>query len=240
MTDVHTDNSDDAVVAPIGTEPSPPPYLPDTASTRIHQDLRRRLCEGAFSPGEVLSIRGIAACYDTSAMPAREALRWLVSEGALQFVDSRKIIVPHLSRERFTEVLFARRRLETELARQAFSAIERQHIDALEALDDGINRAIDAADLKSYMRGNHAFHFLIYRLSGSTVLLPLVEQLWQQYGPSMGFICTRWGGSAIADDHHREITQALRQGDMDAFCRAVTADIEQGMRLLDDYYASSK
>ena len=38
----------------------------------------------------------------------------------------------------------------------------------------------------------------------------------------------------------RDPGEALRRGDRDAFCRAVTADIEQGMRLLDDYYASSK
>ncbi|MBY5928332.1 GntR family transcriptional regulator [Halomonas denitrificans] len=229
-----TPTTADIVTGPSPVAAAAPAFQPDTASMRIHQDLRRRLCEGEFGPGDVLSIRGVAACYDTSAMPAREAVRWLVSEGALQFVDSRKIIVPYLSRERFVEVLFARRSLESELARQAFPSIESCHMEALEALDDSINRAIEAGDLRRYMRGNHAFHFLIYRLSGSAVLLPLVEQLWQQYGPSMGFICTRWGGSGIADDHHREMTQALREGDSEAFCQALTADIEQGMQLLDD------
>ncbi|MGQ7247890.1 GntR family transcriptional regulator [Halomonas sp. V046] len=216
-------------------ESAPPysPYSPDTASTRLHRALRLRLCEGEFTPGEVISIRGVAAEYGTSAMPAREALRWLVTEGALVFSDSRKIIVPHLSRGRFEEVLFARRNLETEVARQAFANITDADIGVLEALDEGINTAISAADLQSYMRNNHRFHFHIYRLSGSTVLLPLVEILWLQYGPSMRYICTRWGASSIADDHHREITQALRRGDSAGFCAAIAADIEQGMMLLD-------
>ena len=56
--------------------------------------------------------------------------------------------------------------------------------------------------------------------------------LWLQYGPSMRYICTRWGASSIADDHHREVTQALSRGDREAFCQAIAADIEQGMMLL--------
>ncbi|WP_417330920.1 GntR family transcriptional regulator [Halomonas cupida] len=209
------------------------PYMPDTASTRLHRSLKLRLCEGDFAPGEVISIRSMAAQYGTSAMPAREALRWLVTEGALVFSDSRRIIVPRLSRERFHEVLFARRNLETEVSRQAFDALDERDVQILETFDERINTAIAEEDLPSYMRGNHRFHFHIYRRSGSTVLLPLIEILWLQYGPSMRQICTRWGASSIADDYHRQITQALRKGDREAFCRAIEADIEQGMMLLD-------
>lgn len=207
-------------------------FSPDTVSTRLHRTLRVRMCEGDFSPGEVISIRRIAAQYGTSAMPAREAVRWLVTAGALEFSDSRKIIVPALSRERFHEVLYARRNLETEVSRQAFANITPGDIDELKRIDERINTAIDQADILLYMRSNYQFHFHIYRLSYSRVLLPLVEILWLQYGPSMRYICTRWGASNIVDDHHREVTQALERGDREAFCQAIAADIEQGMMLL--------
>ena len=208
-------------------------FSPDTASTRLHRALRVRLCEGDFTPGEVISIRRIAAEYGTSAMPSREALRWLVTEGALVFSDSRKIIVPELSHDRFHEILFARKNLETEVSRQAFANIADTDIEALERIDERINTAIAQGDLVSYMRGNYQFHFHIYRLSQSQVLLPLVEILWLQYSPSMRYICTRWGASSIADDYHREVTQALRHDDRSAFCQAIAADIEQGMLLLE-------
>lgn len=211
--------------------PSRDSFSPDTASTRLHRALRVRLCEGDFTPGEVISIRRIAAEYGTSAMPAREAIRWLVTEGALVFSDSRKIRVPELSRQRFAEVLFARKNLETEVSRQAFAHIGEADIAELEGIDARINTAIEQADIVSYMRGNYQFHFHIYRLSGSRVLLPLIEVLWLQYGPSMRYICSRWGAS-IADDYHREVTEALRRGDRDGFCRAIAADIEQGMMLV--------
>lgn len=208
-------------------------FSPDTAATRLHRELRTRLCEGDFAPGDLISIRRIATEYGTSAMPAREALRWLVTEGALVFSDSRKIRVPELSRERFHEVLFARKSLETEVSRQAFPWLTAEDLAALEGIDARINAAIEAGDMQAYMRGNHRFHFLIYRRSRSRVLLPLVELLWLQYGPSMRLIGTRWGASRIADDHHRDVTQALSRGDREGFCNAIAADIEQGMRLLE-------
>ncbi|HSH49160.1 MAG TPA: GntR family transcriptional regulator [Halomonas sp.] len=209
-------------------------FSPDTASMRLHRALRARLCEGDFTPGETISIRSIASEYGTSAMPAREALRWLVTEGALVFSDSRKIIVPELSRERFVEVLFARKSLETEVSRQAFAHITSKDIGALRSIDERIDVAIEQADIPSYMRNNYRFHFHIYRLSRSCVLLPLIEILWLQYGPSMRYICTRWGASTIADDHHREVTDALARGDREGFCAAIAADIEQGMMLLSE------
>lgn len=207
--------------------------FPDTVSSRLHRALRARLCEGAFSPGDVVSIRRIAAEYGTSAMPAREALRWLVGEGALRFSGARKIIVPQFNRDHFHEVLFARRSLETEVSRQAFENIGADDIAELQCIDARINTAIAQSDLGRYMYGNYQFHFHIYRLSHSQVLLPLIENLWLQYGPSMRYICLRWGASKIADDYHRKATQALCGGDRDGFCEAIAADIEQGMMLLD-------
>lgn len=210
----------------------PKAFSPDTVSTRLHESLRLRMCEGDFTPGEVISIRRIAAEYGTSAMPAREAIRWLVTEGALVFSDSRKIMVPRLSEARFREVLFARKNLETEVSRQAFDHISLSDLVALEQIDAQVNQALDQADIPLYMRSNYQFHFYIYRRSESRVLLPLVRILWLQYGPSMRYICTRLGTSNIADDYHSQAMTALAAGDREAFCRAIAADIEQGMMLI--------
>ncbi|WP_027350063.1 GntR family transcriptional regulator [Halotalea alkalilenta] len=203
-----------------------------TVASELHRKLRLRMCEGEFAPGEAISIRRIAAEYGTSMMPAREAVRWMVAEGALEFADSRKIIVPTHSRQRFYEILYARKSLETQISRQSFPHIEREDIRHLEELDDRIDESIESGDLSSYMRGNYQFHFHIYRLSGSKVLLPLVELLWMQYGPSMRFIASRWRSSRIADDYHQRIIRALDEGDREAFCDAIAADIEQGIELL--------
>jgi DNA-binding GntR family transcriptional regulator len=207
------------------------PYSPQTVAVDLHRKLRRRLCEGGFMPGESLSIRLIAEQYDTSLMPAREAIRWLVAEGALEFAGSRKIIVPQVTVARFTEILFLRKTLEGEISERAFDHIDDAVIDDLKRTDASLNQAIDDNNLEMYLHNNYRFHFRIYRLGKAPVMLHLVELLWLQYGPSMRYCYLHWGSSTELD-HHRAVTDALERGDRRAFRDSVEADIEQGMDLI--------
>ena len=209
-------------------------YSPKTVSDDLHRRLRARICEGDFMPGEILSIRRLAQEYGTSVIPARDAIRSLVAEGALEFADSRKIIVPALSNDRFHDVLFARKTLETEAAYRAYPNISREDILALKNIDADVDRSISNNDPTLYMKSNYKFHFYIYKLSKSPVLLHLIEILWLQYGPSMRFICSRWGASSLAQDYHRAATSALERGDRAGFRDAIEADIEQGMGIILD------
>ena len=208
------------------------PFSPKTVAVELHKKLSLRMCEGQFIPGETISIRGFAKEYGTSVMPAREAVRWLVAEGALEFTDSRKIIVPNLTNSRYSDILFLRKSLEGEISERAFPNISAKDIDHLKTIDGLIDRAIETNDLNLYMKNNYKFHFYIYKLGNSSIILHLIELLWLQYGPSMRFICSRWGASASDLDHHRSVTAALDRGDCPAFRAAIEADIEQGIKLI--------
>lgn len=205
-----------------------------TAHDEIYQKLRKRMLEGGFMPGEVISIRHIAREYGISPMPAREAMRRLIAEGALKFADRRTIMVPKVENKRIRDILTARSTLERELSERAFENLSPADRADLRRIDDGINQAILDGDVNAYMKGNFEFHFLIYRKADSEVLISLVEMLWLQFGPSMRFVFSRWGTSAVAEDHHRQALEALEQADRAGFVAAIEADIRQGMAFLKD------
>jgi DNA-binding GntR family transcriptional regulator len=204
-------------------------YEATTASESIFARLRQKLCEGSFEPGERISIRALALAEGKSIMPARDAVRQLVATGALEFVDSRSIIVPMLSHESHQDILNARMYLEGEIAKKAFLELTQGDLQQLRAYDEAINKAILAKDVTSYMRNNYAFHFLIYEKGMSPILLNLIEILWMRYGPSMRFISEKYGATNFVDDFHRKITDALGAGDAVSFVAAIRADIKQGM-----------
>jgi DNA-binding GntR family transcriptional regulator len=208
------------------------PFAPRTVADDLHRALQLRIREGDFVPGEMLSIRRLAQEYGTSIIPARDAVRSLVAEGALQFADSRKIIVPRLSAERYHDILFARRTLEGEAAGRAYKTLSQDDARTLREIDGGINRAIRSGDFRRYMKGNHDFHFFIYRRCGSPTILRLIEMLWLQYGPSMRFICDRLGTASIGLDFHSAALEALARGDHPGFRAAIEADIDQGMGII--------
>jgi DNA-binding GntR family transcriptional regulator len=207
-------------------------YEATTASESIFGRLRQKLCEGGFEPGEPISIRALALAEGTSIMPARDAVRQLVATGALQFVDSRSIIVPTLTPESHQDILNARIYLEGEIAKKAFLQLTQGDLQRLRDFDEAINKAILEKDVSSYMSNNHAFHFLIYNKAMSPILLNLIQILWMRYGPSMRFISVKYGATNFVDDFHHEITEALGAGDAERFVAAIRADVKQGMDFL--------
>ena len=204
-------------------------YQPDTVADLIHDQLRQQIWGGALLPGDRVSIRALAQQRGVSVIPVRDAVRRLVAEGALCFVDSRTIEVPRMSLANHRDVLFARSQLEPELARMAFGALTQADLDFMIETDTVMDRAIDDDDIQLYMRTNFDFHFRIYRKAESPTLLRLAETLWLQYGPSMRYIAREYGAEPVAIDYHKHAIAALAQRDKDAFVAALRSDVTQGM-----------
>jgi len=100
-----------------------------------------------------------------------------------------------------------------------------------DVIDDDIDSRLISGDAEAYMRLNHAFHFHIYRASGSQVLLPLIDSLWLQFAPFMRTVYGRVGTASLIDQH-KEAIRAIERQDSAALRAAITADITDGMGLL--------
>lgn len=204
-------------------------YEPDTVADVLHVNLRARIWAGDWLPGDRVSIRALAQSAGLSVIPVRDAVRRLVAEGGLAFVDSRTIEVPRLSPENHGEVLFARAQIEPELAARAYPRLTNEDLAQLVALDAGVNEAIAQGNLARYMKANFDFHFHIYRRAQAPVLMRIAEILWLQSGPSMRYVAGQYGAQPGVADHHKEMTDALARRDAAGFIAALREDVTQGM-----------
>ncbi|MEM7739337.1 MAG: GntR family transcriptional regulator [Pseudomonadota bacterium] len=202
---------------------------------QVYERLREALIAGHLSPGRVLSVRGIAAEFDVSAMPAREAIRRLAARGALEFTGTRRVSIARMTEEKLGEIKEARLWLEPTLAERTLlrlqgKARERKRlIRELEKIDASLDAAIHRGDANQYSQFNSEFHFALYRASEANVLLDLVESLWMRVGPFMRVVIGRLGTSCLTDDHHKEVVQAIEDDDPAALREAVRQDILHGM-----------
>ncbi len=73
----------------------------------------------------------------------------------------------------------------------------------------------------------------MYRRAESEVLLPIVESLWLQFGPSLRVVCGRFGTSGLSDQHKQAIA-ALRENNAAAVRTAILQDIAQGSAFIAD------
>jgi DNA-binding GntR family transcriptional regulator len=190
--------------------------------------LRDMVLFGRLLPGQPVTIQGLIQDLDAGMTPVREAIRRLIAEGALTLQDNRRVVVPYLTPALLDQVAFARLTIEPRLAELAAPRLNAEVIARLEAIDQGVDRAIRAGDVQSYLSGNHRFHFALYEVSEAGILLDMAQSLWLRFGPSLRVVCARHGTENLPD-RHGEALAAMRSGNVRALARAIEHDIAQGV-----------
>lgn len=201
------------------------------AHDRVYRSLRGRIMHGEILPGQAMTLRGIGQEFAVSMTPAREAVRRLVSEGALSLSASGRVATPELSNERIEELAALRALLEPELATRALPRAHLALIDRMGAINATIAAAVARRDAVGYIRANLEFHRTLYLRAQAPAMLALAETVWLQLGPTMRKLYGRLNKTE-APQHHRIILAALKAGDEPSLRLAVRADVTQGLRLL--------
>lgn len=198
---------------------------------QVLEQLRKGLMVGALIPGQVMSLRKLASSLGTSPMPVRGALSQLVAAGALEELPNRSVRVPRLSRNRLAELFQVREAIEGMAGRAACNFVTPDLIDRLEKINDDLIEAIAKRDILTCLATNQKFHFTLYQAGQTEVLMPLIESLWLQCGPTMYFSLLSpsmpWDASA-----HTEILSALRAGKPALVQRALARDVRTTARNL--------
>ncbi len=198
------------------------------AHAQVYLRLREMVLYGDLTPGQAVTIQGLTERLGVGMTPVREAIRRLISQGALEFQGNRRVSVPLLTAADIGEIIVAREWLDPYLTRCAMRHVTASDIDRLARLDAALDGAIRQGDLRGYLHLNHQFHLSLYRLARSPILADLAEGLWLRFGPSMRVLCGRIGTQNLPDNHKNTL-KAMQAGDADAAAAAIAADVRQGM-----------
>jgi DNA-binding GntR family transcriptional regulator len=203
-----------------------------TLYERVYEELRNAIMSARFAPGETLTIRGLAQQLGTSVMPAREALRRLATEGAIEILPNRSIRIPLMNRSRLDEICSIRLLLEGEAASLAAKQATAAELAGIEAFNVEFVAQAKLNAVAKMLHANQRFHFAIYSAARSPTLLSLVGMLWLQTGPWLMEPLRRtldrganknYIGVSIA--HHQELIDALATRDSVRAAEAVRGDI---------------
>lgn len=202
-----------------------------SAHDRVYRGIRTQIMHGEIAPGHALTLRGVAASYDVSMTPAREAVRRLVAEGALSLSPSGRIATPELNNDRIEELAALRSLLEVELASRALPRAHMALIDRLTTINSQVGAAVSDHDAVAYIRLNLEFHRTLYLRAQAPAMLAMVETVWLQMGPTMRKLYGRLQRKE-PPHNHKLILAALKAGDEPSLRLAVRSDVTQGLRML--------
>ncbi len=172
--------------------------------------IRNLIQNGEMAPGQVLRQRDLAARFQVSPTPVREALRKLEAEG---FVTSELHHGATVVREhdaRAYENFLIRASLESLAAGLAAEKATETDISEMAAiLDQMEHKRITNAEAT---RLNREFHFRIYEAADSPTLLALLRMLWRSLGgePRVN------RPDRESAKHHKAILEAIARHDTES------------------------
>ncbi|AZV80146.1 GntR family transcriptional regulator [Parasedimentitalea marina] len=218
----------DVITTKNTNHPVPDASTKAPAHETVYQTMREQILFGELAPGQAVTIQGLTESLGVGMTPVREAIRRLISDGALVFQGNRRVSVPMLGSKDLDELIYARKTIECELARRATLRVTTDHIGELARIDDALDRAISAGDVADYLAQNYAFHTTLYQHAYAPILTDLADRLWLRFGPSLRVVCGRFGTQSFPD-RHKDILDALQKTDPELAALAMERDVMQGM-----------
>ena len=216
-----------------------PVYLPIKPKERLYQEIvdqiQQQILSGALKPGDQIPAeRDLAERFGVSRTAVREAIKSLTEKGLIEVFVGRGTFVTNLSTDRVVESITlllrneqhnveslqeARELLEVATARLAAARRSEAHVARLRAITSEMEE--EHAMSPRLVDGDTEFHVEVARATGNPVLALLsqtivallrTERLYrEQVDDSLS--------AAFAD--HREIVNAIEDGDADRASRAM-------------------
>ena len=190
-----------------------------TVKSTLVEELRDEIILGEYVPGQHLRLDEIAARFDISTTPVREALRDLEVEGLVTIFPHRGAVVTQLSADDLLDIYEVRATLEEMATRLAVPNIDEATLAQLELYIEQMDNHL--GELATLVKMNHTFHFTLYCASGRRHLCELTSILRRRTQHYLHAYISDLGGMPVAQEEHRAVIEACRSGEAELAARII-------------------
>jgi len=181
-----------------------------TIQQLVTEKIRNAILSGLFKPNERLNQTELAAKFNVSRIPTREALRILEAEGLVTYFPHRGAVVSMMSPEEIEEVYEIRIVLEASAAQRAVKRMTDAQIQQVRRIQE---KMVKAKDVDAWIGLNDLLHQSIYKPSGWSRLVSVIEMLRNLTTPYVRAYVADRSDRQGADGEHAEIVAALEARD---------------------------
>lgn len=209
-----------------------PLNAPQTAAV-IADQLRERILDGSYSPGEQLSEANLAAQLEISRGPVREALQRLVQEGLLVSHRNRGVFVIELTPGDVAEIYAARVAVELAAAATVFegnSELKSSAVQRLNAIVATMPDLIAVHDWRNLAKQDLNFHTTLVEGTGNSRLVRIYATLAAESRICMVHLENAYHRPQALVDEHQQIVDLLDAGPWDALATAIRCHMATAVR----------
>ena len=196
-------------------------------TSAVADKLRDQIIRGEIPEGAQLRQDAIAAQYQVSRIPVREALRQLDAEGLIAIVPNRGAVVPTLSPDDIEELFSIRALLEPEVLMLSIPRLTQEDFAEAQAILRTYVSELRRDDhVSAWGRLNWQFHSTLYSRANQPRFMAIIRNVnnsGERYTRLQLYLTH---GIRRANEEHHQILELCRERDVAAACKLLRQHIE--------------
>lgn len=210
------------------------------ASETVRKKLEWEINAGTLRPGDTIDEKSLAARFDISRTPAREAIMQLEASGLVEIRPRHGAVVVSLGAEEAIAMMETLALLEAEAAALAAHRMPQNEKDKMTAIYEDSRTSAADLDSEAYIKLNKLFHNTIYEGARNEYLQSMIVKTRKRmafYHSSSLYQKARLERSWA---EHGKVVQAITAGDVEEAREAMRDHILSGGRVYADLVAALK
>ncbi|MEQ5819327.1 GntR family transcriptional regulator [Halomonas sp. SCS19] len=208
--------------------------------TSIARDaIEQLIISGELSAGDRINESALAARFDISRGPIREACRSLEYAGLIRNVANHGAYVREMSLDEARELYEVRRALTALVGELLVERATQEVIEELEALVDRMGEAAEREDLDDYYQLNLRFHDAMMTHTGNSALARYYDDTIKQLHLFRRRGLVQRGNLKASNAEHVTIVRAISARDADGASRALRDHVMAGWRRMEEALAAA-
>ena len=188
---------------------------PVSFAEKTYQLLINKITRLEFPPGDVLVEKKLIAELEIGRTPIREALQRLATEGLVQHLPNRGMLVSDIGPADVQSIYEFRSLIEGEAARLAATRATEKDIAELESLDEQLNQATKEGEIDNFVTLDWRFHDALGRASKNMYLQEAVPRIFNLHLRLWFYISSKsksWHPVAHShDDMTKGVVNAIKE-----------------------------
>ena len=194
-----------------------------TIPEQIAEQLRNDILTNALKEDEPLREQELSERFGVSRGPVRAALQQLAKEGLVVAVPNVGVrVAPHPNDEVRPVISQMRRTIETFTLEKVFNRIDEDIIEHFEEILEKLRAACEQKDIQALQEQDRSFHSTLVELYGERRLY----NIWHSMFTWMIFGYGRHEDLMDSYREHKEILEAIRNGEKDKALELVASNIQ--------------
>jgi DNA-binding GntR family transcriptional regulator len=205
-------------------------------ASAVADKLRAMIIHGDVQEGEQLRQDAIAADFQVSRIPVREALRQLEAEGLIKIVAHRGAVVSALSADDIEELFDIRALLECEVLKVSIPHLTEADFEKAESILDAYEKALwMKEEVGTWGRLNSQFHSTLYSRANRPHFMSIIKMInnnGDRYTRLQLYLTQAF---ERAKQEHRQLLELCRKRDIEEASNLLERHIHNAGRMLKEF-----